>query len=71
MCLIVILAYPLKLPIQTLLSVAPTRSVFWRTTQFQQTSTPQVISLKMRVRYRIPIVFLECARLAEIWTIFS
>ena len=32
MCSIVILAYPLTLPIQTLLSVATTRSVFWRTT---------------------------------------
>ena len=35
-CLIVFLAFTLKLPIQTLLSVAPTCSFFWRTTQFQQ-----------------------------------
>ena len=32
MCLIVFLAFTLKLPIQTLLSVVPTHSVFWRTT---------------------------------------
>ena len=36
MCSIVFLAFTLKLPVQTLLSVAPTHSVFWRTTQFQQ-----------------------------------
>ena len=36
MCSIVFHAFTLKLPIQTLLSVVPTRSVFWYTTQFQQ-----------------------------------
>ena len=44
MCRIVYLAYPLKLSIQTLLFVAPTRSVFWRTTQFQQNEhTPGIL----------------------------
>ena len=33
---LVFLAFTLKLSIQTLLSVAPTRSVFWHATQFQQ-----------------------------------
>ena len=33
-CSIVFLANLLRLPIQTLLSVAPTRSVFWGATQF-------------------------------------
>ena len=33
---IVFLAFTLKLPTQTLLSVAPTSSVFWCVTQFQQ-----------------------------------
>ena len=37
---IVFRAFRLKLPIQTLISVAPTRSVFWCATQFQETSTP-------------------------------
>ena len=39
----------LKLPIQTLLSVAPTRSVFWRATQFQQNDhTPgQLLSVEV------------------------
>ena len=36
MCLIVFPAFTLKMPIQTLLSVAPTCSVFWRATQFRQ-----------------------------------
>ena len=36
MCSIVLLAFTLKLPIQNLLSVAPTQSVFWLATQFQQ-----------------------------------
>ena len=36
MCLIVFLAFTLKLPIQTLLSVALSCTVFWCTTQFQQ-----------------------------------
>ena len=36
MCPTVFLAFTLKLPIQALLSVAPARSFFWRTTQFQQ-----------------------------------
>ena len=31
-----IVFFTLKLPIQTLLSMAPTRSVFWHATQFQQ-----------------------------------
>ena len=35
-CLIVFLTFTPKLPIQTSLSVAPTRSVFWRATQFQK-----------------------------------
>ena len=34
MCSIVFLAFTLKLPIQTLLSVTPSRSVFWCATQF-------------------------------------
>ena len=43
MCSVVFPAFTLKLPIQTLLSVAPTRSVFWRTTQFQENEpTPEV-----------------------------
>ena len=36
MCSVVVLAFTLKLPIQTWLSVVPIRSVFWRTTKFQQ-----------------------------------
>ena len=36
MCSIVFHAFTLKLPIQTLPSVVPTRSVFWRATQFEQ-----------------------------------
>ena len=36
MCPIVFHAFTLKLPIQTLPSVVPTRSVFWHATQFQQ-----------------------------------
>ena len=35
-CLIVFLTFTPKLPIQTSLSVAPTGSVFWFSTQFQQ-----------------------------------
>ena len=42
MCSKGFLVFTLKLPIQTLLSVAPTRSVFWRATQFQQNEhTPE------------------------------
>ena len=36
MCSILFLAFTLKLPIQTLLSVVPTHSVFWHATQFQK-----------------------------------
>ena len=36
MCLIVFLGFTIKLPIQTLLSMAPTCSVFWCAAQFQQ-----------------------------------
>ena len=35
-CSLVFLAFTLKLPIQTLLSVVPKCSVFWHATQFQQ-----------------------------------
>ena len=41
---IVFLAFSLKLRIQTLLSVAPTRSVFWRTKQFQYSCAYDAIS---------------------------
>ena len=44
-CSIVFLAFTLKLPIQTLLSVAPTRSVFWRASQFQQNEYTPVWAL--------------------------
>ena len=36
LCSVIFLAFTLKLPIQTSLSVAPTRSVFWRAIQFQE-----------------------------------
>ena len=41
MCLIVFLAFTLKFPIQTLLSVAPSCSVFWCSTQFKQNETSE------------------------------
>ena len=46
MCLIFFLAFTLKLPIQNLLSVASTQSVFWCATQFQQNEhTPEFFSI--------------------------
>ena len=36
MCSVVFHTFTLKIPIQTLLSVTPTCSVFWRTTHFQE-----------------------------------
>ena len=48
MCSIIFLAYTLKLPIQTLLSVAPTCSVFCATLNFSKTSTPLYFVLCFR-----------------------
>ena len=44
-CILVFLAFTLKLPIQTLLSVASTHSVFWRASQFQQNEYTPVWAL--------------------------
>ena len=49
MCLIFFLAFTLKLSRQTLLSVTPIQSVFWRATQFQQNEyTPGPFTLSER-----------------------
>ena len=71
MCSMVFYAFTLKLPIQTLLSVVPTHSLFWRTKQFQQNEHTQLFHAELK-KYPLTMngrVFLPAVHYPATWWI--